>query len=59
MPVVLDLFHPLVTVGHDVHDDIPVLSAYDQFAHAVGSTAPAAQDEPFGQIVHDVAVADA
>lgn len=56
VPVESALAQPLVSAGHAVHDDIPVLAAYVQFAHVVGAVADAAQDEPAGQIVQDVAV---
>ena len=56
VPVESALVQLLVSAGHAVHDDIPVLAAYVQFAHGVGAVADATQDEPVGQIVQDVAV---
>ena len=56
VPVEFALVQPDVRTGHALHDAIPALAAYVQFTHVVGAVADAAQDEPAGHIVHDVAV---
>ena len=59
VPVESALDQSDVNVGHAVHDAIPELGAYVQFAHFVVVVADAGQYDPAGHIVHDVAVADA